>query len=245
MQDEWDDERAHFKVYLKNQGIVGGLNTYMTHFDKWTAFKNGKIATESQEIVAAVDFFQEYVITLQSQTSRHKATNMFAQVLKFCGEFYETQYISGLDTLGEDFYIAQYMESSERHRALKDVNFDFFDGNINQIRSFLMTEMLLSTRDIDLVKHITTSVVQIAQEQDGDFQFTFNEKDYKISKNLRNLVESFIAIANPPSKLFGSGKFKQVEKMSKSVEGCIQRIAKCLRPIKLQNIMALNFEYTE
>ena len=242
----WDDERAHFKVYLKNQGVVEGVNFYMTHFDKWTAFKDGKIATECYEIVAAVDYFEDYVDSLQSQECRHKATCMFSHVLNFCDKFFETIY-SGLDTLGEDFYIARYMESPDRRRALTDVNFDLFDGNFDHIRSFLMTEMLLYTRDIELVKQITTVSIQTAEEQDvnGNYQFKFNEKDYKISKNLKNLIGSFITIANPPNKLFGTGKFKQVEKLPKSVEGCIQRIAKCLRPIKLQKIMALEFEYVE
>ena len=242
----WDDEREHFKVFLKNQGVVERLNFYMTHYDKWTAFKDGTIATDSYEIVAAVDHFEDYVITLQSQESRHKATCMFSQVLNFCDKFFETQY-GGLDTFGEDFYIARYMESPERRRALTDANFELFNGNIDHIRSYLMTEMLLSTRDIDLVKQITTVSIQTAEEQDinGNYQIKLNEKDYKISKNLKNLIDSFITIANPPNKLFGTGKFKQVEKMPKSVEGCIQRIAKCLRPIKLQNIMALDFEYVE
>lgn len=242
----WNDTREHFKFFLKNRGIVGSLYEYMTHFDQWTAFKSGKFATEAVDIVAAVDFFQDYVITITSQTQRHRATCMYAQVIAFCDEYYETDF-GKLVPFSEDFYIALYMDAPERKQALTDLNFEFFHGDINQIRSFLMTEMILSTRDLDFVKQITTASFQTAEEQDaaGNLKIRFNEKEYKIYKNLKNLIGSFISIANPPNKLFGSGKFKQVEKLPKSVEGCIERMVRSLRPIKLQKIMELQFEYTE
>ena len=99
----WNDAREHFKFYLKNNGIIETLYEYMTQFDQWTSFKSGKCATEATEIVAAIDFFQDYVINLQSQNNRHKATCMYAQALAFCDEYYETDF-GKLEVFGEDFY---------------------------------------------------------------------------------------------------------------------------------------------